>query len=85
MKVERAWYEVSPYLHLTVGVATIFYAPGSMLMKGSAMVLLAAAMTIIGMRWVYRRDLMQHLDARIDQRKYVALITQDLFYDADIK
>lgn len=85
MKVERLWYELSPYAYSGVGVATALYTPGSLLLKASGLVLFVAAMTIIGLRFAYRRDLAQRVHVPIDQSKYVAPITQDLFYDGPPK
>ena len=56
MRFERTWYEVNPYVYTAFSTATILYPPGSLLMKGSGFVMLFAAMTIIGLRWMYRRD-----------------------------
>jgi hypothetical protein len=82
MNFERAWYEGSPYLYATTGALSALRSDGSWLMNGSALALFCAAVTIIGLRWIYRRDNVQIQNDSIDQRKYVSLITQDLFYDA---
>jgi hypothetical protein len=55
MTLERLWYETSPYLYTALGVGTASDAP-NLLMKASGLILLAAALTILGLRWVYRRD-----------------------------
>lgn len=83
MKIETAWYESSPYLHASAAVVAICYSPGTLLLKTSGFLLCAAALTILSMRWFHRREFVRAPE--IDQDKYVALITQDLFYDADIK
>lgn len=56
MLAERAWYESSPYLYAIAGVIATLHDPGPLLMNVSGMVLLAAATTIVGLRWIYRRD-----------------------------
>ena len=78
MRFERTWYEVNPYLYAAMGTFTIVYPPGSMLMKGSGFVLLFAAFTILGLRWIYRHDVHRHDE--LDQSAYVELVTQDLFF-----
>jgi hypothetical protein len=83
MNIERAWYETSPYLYATTGALSAWRSDGSWLMNGSALALFCAAVTIIGLRWIYRRDNVQTLNDSIDQRKYVSSITQDLFFDAN--
>jgi|GEM_PF-1773650 len=80
MRFERTWYEINPYLYAATGAATIVYPPGSMLMKASGFVLLFAALTILGLRWIYRQDV--HRGNELDQRAYVDLITQDVFFDS---
>ncbi len=80
MRFERTWYEINPYLYAAAGTATIVYPPGSMLMKASGFVLLFAAFTILGLRWIYRQDVRR--GDELDQRAYVDLITQDVFFDS---
>ena len=79
MRFERTCYEFNPYVYAAMGTATILYPPGSMLMKASGFVLLFAALTILGLRWIYRRDV--HRAPELDQSAYVELVTQDLFFD----
>ena len=80
MRFERTFYEFNPYVYAAVGTATIVYPPGSLLMKASGFVLLFAAITILGLRWIYRRDV--HRSAELDESAYVELVTQDLFFDS---
>ena len=80
MRFERTWYEVNPYVYAAMGAATIVYPPGSLLMKASGFVLLFAALTILGLRWIYRRDVDRAQE--LDESAYVGLVTQDLFFDA---
>ncbi len=81
MQLEHAWYETSPYLYAAAGVAATLHRPGPLLMKASGILLLATALTIVALRWIYRRDAVQSGAIAIDRRD-VALVTQDLFYDA---
>lgn len=71
MNFERAWYEGSPYLYAMTGALSAWRSDGSWLMNGSALALFCAAVTIIGLRWIYRRDNVQILNDPIDQQKYV--------------
>ena len=80
MRFERTCYEFNPYLYAAMGATTILYPPGSTLMKASGFMLLFAALTILGLRWIYRRDV--HRGAELDESAYVDLVTQDLFFDS---
>ncbi len=71
MRAERVFYECSPYLHSVVGVATILYPDGSIAMKAFGLLLLAVAMTVLGLRWVYRFDLAREVQAS-SRSKYSA-------------
>lgn len=54
MDLETCWYEFSPYLYVVVGLISIFYSSTA---AGSAagVLLIAAAVTILRLRWVHRR------------------------------
>ena len=55
MDLETAWYEFSPYLYAVFGFTALFYSGGSYLLKGSGILLITAVLTILRLRWVYRR------------------------------
>lgn len=57
MDLETIWYEFSPYLYAVFGFTALFYRDGSFLLKGSGVLLITAALTILRLRWVYRRAL----------------------------
>lgn len=57
MDLETIWYEFSPYLYAVSGVTALFYSPGSYLLKGSGILLITAVLTILRLRWIYRRAL----------------------------
>lgn len=81
MTFERLWYESSPYLYAATGFATAAHAT-NLLMKGSGIVLLATSLTVVGLRWIYRHDEARTTARRLDDRRHLALITEDLFYEA---
>ena len=60
MDIETTWYELSPYLYAIAGVASALNVKSGLSIC-SGVLLLAAAATIIRMRWVYRR----RLDAKV--------------------
>lgn len=57
MDLETMWYEFSPYLYAVFGFTALFYSGGSFLLKGSGILLITAVLTILRLRWVYRRAL----------------------------
>lgn len=57
MDLETIWYEFSPYLYAVFGFTALFYSGGSFLLKGSGLLLITAVLTILRLRWVYRRAL----------------------------
>ncbi len=57
MDIESLWYEAFPYLYGVGGVVACCVSPGSTLLKISGALLIVAAITVIRMRWVYRRAL----------------------------
>lgn len=69
MDIESLWYEISPYLYAAFGVGAVFYGPGSILLKGSGILLIAAALTIVRLRWVYRRALFREVQSAADFSK----------------
>ncbi|MBK4736142.1 hypothetical protein [Noviherbaspirillum pedocola] len=54
MDLETCWYEVSPYMYIAGGTASIFYAEAPMA-RLPGLLLIAAAATIIRLRWRHRR------------------------------
>lgn len=56
MKLERVWYEGSPYLYAATGVASAADPASSLLMSGSASLLVCASLTILAFRWMHRHD-----------------------------
>lgn len=57
MDLETIWYEFSPYLYAAFGFTALVYSPGSYLLKGSGILLITAVLTILRLRWIYRRAL----------------------------
>lgn len=57
MDLETLWYEFSPYLYAVFGFTALFYSGGSYLLKGSGILLITAVLTILRLRWKYRRAL----------------------------
>ena len=55
MNIEATWYEYSPYVYAIGGVVSISNY-GSLIAIASGVMLLAAAITILRMRWVYRKN-----------------------------
>lgn len=56
MDLEQVWYEAFPYLHGVGGLVSLFFEPGSLLLRISGGLLIMAAATILRLRWAYRRD-----------------------------
>ncbi|MGI9025331.1 MAG: hypothetical protein ACR2GP_07070 [Burkholderiaceae bacterium] len=83
MKIETAWYELSPYIFVGSGIAANIYSPGSLLLRVSGLLLLAVAITILGLRWIYRRELTKSGGVPFSQKKLDKLLYQDLFYEID--
>jgi hypothetical protein len=54
MDIETCWYEFSPYIYIVIGVLSIFYAT-THVGRLSAGLLIIAALTIVRMRWTYRK------------------------------
>ncbi len=57
MDLETVWYDAFPYLYGIGGVVAILIRPGSLLLKISGALLIVAALTILRLRWIYRREL----------------------------
>lgn len=57
MDLEQVWYEAFPYLYGIGGVVAIVLPSGSGILKGSGVLLIVASLTILRLRWVYRREL----------------------------
>jgi hypothetical protein len=54
MDVETLWYEAAPYIYALAGVISLFFATAfSSAVPG--LLLIAAAVTILCVRWVHRR------------------------------
>ena len=54
MDLETLWYEISPYVYTVSGVIALAAADARMGQLSGAL-LLAAALTIIRLRWINRR------------------------------
>lgn len=83
MSTEKIWYEFRPYLFALSGIASLFYLPSSLLLKTSSSILMFGSLLIIGIRWKKRIRQSAEYYPPYDEKKYLALITQDLFYDVD--
>ena len=55
MDIETLWYELFPYIYGLGSVVAFFIKPESTLLRISGGLLLVAAITIIRLRWIYRR------------------------------
>ena len=55
MNIEATWYENSPYVYVVGGVVSISNY-GSTIAIASGVLLLGAALTILRMRWRYRKN-----------------------------
>lgn len=53
MDLETVWYEISPYIYTISGLSVVATAD-AVLGRYSGALLLAAAVTIIRLRWVHR-------------------------------
>lgn len=53
MNLEALWYESSPYAYFGAAVASVITAPSALSIV-CAIMLVAASLTIVRMRWVYR-------------------------------
>jgi hypothetical protein len=53
---EKLFYETLPYVYLLVGVVCVVYEYSSLYLRISGGLLAIAAITILVMRWSYRRD-----------------------------
>lgn len=62
MDLEQVWYEAFPYLYGVGGLVALFFQPGSFLLKLSGGLLIVAALTILRLRWVYRRKLFEQAE-----------------------
>lgn len=54
MNIEAIWYEYSPFVYATAGIFSVSNY-GSIISIVSGFLLIAAALTILRMRWVYRK------------------------------
>jgi hypothetical protein len=54
MDLETVWYEISPYIYTISGLSVVAMADAGM-GRFSGALLLAAAVTIIRLRWAHRR------------------------------
>lgn len=55
MKIEAIWYEYSPFVYAVAGILSVSNY-GSYISVMSGILLVAAAATILRMRWVYRKN-----------------------------
>jgi hypothetical protein len=55
MSIGDVWYETSPYFYASLGAVVMLGSYGT-LATSSGGLLVIAAMTILRMRWVYRRN-----------------------------
>ncbi|MGI9024021.1 MAG: hypothetical protein ACR2GP_00250 [Burkholderiaceae bacterium] len=63
MDLETLWYEISPYLYAVCGLFLLSYGSASGLLKVSGILLIIAALTIVRLRWVYRRALYLNIES----------------------
>lgn len=56
MTLEATWYEYSPYLYLAGGLVSISNRSSSISVI-SGILLLIASVTILRMRWIYRKNM----------------------------
>lgn len=56
MNLEKLWYESSPYLFGLVAIVAMLYSGGSALLKASGLLLFAASVTTIALRFIWRRQ-----------------------------
>jgi hypothetical protein len=61
MDFETICYEFSPYIYACVGVISLFNTKSTLSIV-SGLLLLAAAATILKLRWTYRRKIDQEVD-----------------------
>lgn len=59
MDLETVWYEAFPYLYGIGGLVAIFLPGGSGLLRASGVLLIVASLTILRLRWVYRRAMFE--------------------------
>ena len=55
MDIESLWYEAFPFFYGISGVVAFLIKPESTLLRISGALLVVAAITILRLRWVYRR------------------------------
>jgi hypothetical protein len=55
MDFETCWYEFSPYIYIVVGAFSIFFS-SNLVGSISGGLLIVAALTILRLRWVHRRE-----------------------------
>ena len=56
MDFETVWYESFPYVYGIGGLVALALPSGSGLLRGSGILLVAASLTILRMRWLNRRE-----------------------------
>lgn len=61
MDIEAIWYEYSPFVYTAAGIFSISNY-GSLVSVVSGILLIAAALTIFRMRWVYRKKKVEKLN-----------------------
>ena len=65
VNLETVWYESAPYLYMVVGLISVFR--GSVLAQVSGLLLITASLTILRLRWVYRRKQDAKVESAIHQ------------------
>ena len=83
MDLENLWYELSPYVYAVFGFVVMFHNPASNLLKASGLLLIAAALTIIRLRWVYRRAVDLTVETTADFMKQSRDKNQGLLWEED--
>ncbi len=83
MDLETLWYELSPYLYAVCGVFSLSYGSASWLLKGSGILLIIAALTIVRLRWVYRRALYLNIENAASALKQARDQDQGLLWEEE--
>lgn len=83
MDLENMWYEFLPYLYAVCGVVALSYSPGSYLLRGSGVLLITAVLTILRLRWIYRRALYQKVETAANCLKQGGVQDRDPLWEED--
>ena len=79
MTLESLWYEASPVVYLLSGSIATLYDAGPMLLKLSGLLLVMTALTMLGLRMVWRR----RAQDLFDEDGLRKLRADDLFHHLD--